>query len=379
MENNTVDIRILRLVAALDAAVAAGDVRRADTLTDLLFRLQGGRDEDAVMPDYLPMDIRTDAHNGVTLTPQPDPTQKGHPMKKRSIRRLTVAAAVVVLVAALSVTALATRFFGLRDLVLSGDATPAVSTSPAATASDADAVEYAVQTPAPPKQDLIAMQGYPGSAEYKAASAWNTFCAGYDTDHAILNQVGNSSNEYTERYPMYLVYSKDMADALEAIVTQYGLKLHTSITIAESADGLYDLAGTGPFLDGATGGVNRMLGGYVYNDGTFHYDGMAVLFDGSVIDYQLGNYVKGTFSDTYLNVGDASAYSEWTYKTASGVAVSLALGGGKALVIADLPDSFVTVNVLAGTTEDTFADGGTIDQKTLESFADTIDFSQITR
>lgn len=69
-----------------------------------------------------------------------------------------------------------------------------------------------------------------------------------------------------------------------------------------------------------------------------------------------------------LNVGDVSAYAEWQYRTACGVAVSLALGPDKALVLAGLEDSFVTLNVLAGTDQGLTADA-------LEAFADGFDFS----
>jgi len=68
---------------------------------------------------------------------------------------------------------------------------------------------------------------------------------------------------------------------------------------------------------------------------------------------------KPCFSDTYLNIGDASSYAEWEYKTGSGQKVSLALGDTKALVIADLKNSYVVINVLSGNsmiTVDVFAD-----------------------
>jgi hypothetical protein len=232
---------------------------------------------------------------------------------------------------------------------------------------------------AQPPQELIAMQGYPDSNEYKATAEWNAFVAGYDTDHSILNKVGNSPNEYTEKYPMYLVYSKDMADKLEEITAKYGLKLHTSNTIVQTPEELIAAAGVGNFLESKEGaGVNRMLGGYVYNDGTFHYDGEAVLDTGTTMDYQFGNYVKGTFSDTYLNIGDASSYQEWQYETKSGVTVALALSESKALIIVDLPDSFVAVNVLGGTTKGTFFGSDGVTKEDLEKFTDTFDFSQLT-
>jgi len=145
-----------------------------------------------------------------------------------------------------------------------------------------------------------------------------------------------------------------------------GLKLHESRTFVSSGEELIKEAGT----DGFIRNNNKVLGGYVYNDSTFHFDGEAVLKDGTQMGYQFGNYVKGTFSDTYLNIGDANSYREWEYTTKSGVKVSLALSENKALVIADLPDSYVTINLLSGTQKG-------ITDKMLEEFADLFDFSKI--
>jgi hypothetical protein len=80
-----------------------------------------------------------------------------------------------------------------------------------------------------------------------------------------------------------------------------------------------------------------------------------------------------------LSVGDVRDYREWVYETASGVPVTLALGSSKALVVADLPDSFVTINVLAGeeTPPQTFSSGALL-ERDLELFADSFDFSILT-
>ncbi len=95
-----------------------------------------------------------------------------------------------------------------------------------------------------------------------------------------------------------------------------------------------------------------------------------------MIAYQFGNYVKGTFSGVYLNVGDADSYREWQYTTSSGVIVSLALGETKALVIADLENSFVAVNVLTGSAGSDFG-SSSVTEDDLEAFADLFDFSVI--
>ncbi|MGE4485691.1 MAG: hypothetical protein AB7C97_11340 [Oscillospiraceae bacterium] len=359
MDNKT-DFNISRLMEELDGAVLSGDIEKADEITDVLFRLRQGSEADAVIPAQFPINIAVNNNSNAG----------GNKVKSKNIRRIVSIAAAAALIAAFSITALATHLFGLRDMVIKSNDTPAVS-EPSAVTSDSDTETTAQGS------DLIVLQGYPDSNEYKASEEWNVFCTGYDTDHAILNKVGNSSNEYTEKYPLYLVYSQEMVDKLEEITVKYGLKLHESIVIAETPDQLIAEAGVGDFIISGQGGINIAYGGYVYNDGTFHYDGEAIIDSGKVIDYQFGNYVKGTFSDTYLNVGDASSYEEWTYKTSGGVSVSLALGESKALVIVDLNNSFVTVNVLAGTAEDEVFGSDSITKEDLQAFADLFDLSQI--
>lgn len=350
---NTSDPNISNLIQELDEAVLRGDPEKADALTSLLYRLQDGTEAEAVMPAGFVQGITSNTKGDQKLMP-------------RRMKKLLYIAAAAVLVTALSVTALATDIFGLRSLVIGSS----VSTPPDSTATGD------ITLSAPP-QDLIVLQGYPDSPEYKASQEWHEFLAGYDTDQAILNEVGNTLTEFYDKYPMYLVYSQDMADKLEEITVRYSLTLHRSLTIVENAEELYGVAGTGRFLVPSDLGGNAVLGGYVYDDGTFHYDGQAMLTGGTMIDYQLGNYIKGTFSDTYLNVGDAGSYREWAFTTASGLTVSLALGEGKALVIAELEDSFVTVNVLAGTSQDSQFASGIITEDDLEAFANLFDFRQI--
>jgi hypothetical protein len=366
--DNKADNTISRLIDELDSAVLRGDAEKADQITQILFYLQGGSEEDAVMPPLFPTGMKARGTE-----------KQGGPMKKKSIKRFIGIAAAAALVTTLGITALATQFFGLTDMVIRNNQAEHSAEASAAVTGDWAATPPGSSPPsAEPSMDLIPLQGYPDSSEFKASTEWNIFLQNYDTDHAILDQVGNSPNEYTEKYPTYYVYSKEMADKLEEITAKYGLRLHTELTVYDSPDQFIERTGIGDFLQSEdAAGVNRVYGGYSYEDGAFHYDGQAVLYSGAVIDYQLGNYVKGTFSEVYLNIGDANAYREWQYTTKSGVTVSLALSETKALVIADLDSSFITVNVLAGTGDSIFG-SSSITEADLQTFADLFDFSQIT-
>lgn len=340
---------VSQLKKELEKAVLRGQIEKAEELSDKLFHLQGGTDTDTVIPDGFAEKIKERY------------LQKSGGQKTMNAKKIISIVAIAAVTATLGITALATRWYGLRDMVFKDNKNNVVTKDNAIPASSSDVDTES--TPDGIEEALIALQGYPDSNEYKANAEWNLFCAGYDTDHKYLNEIGNGSNEYTEKYPMYLVYTKDMADKLEEIVKKYKLTLHTSMEFVYSAEELATHANTGDFI----GQANTVLGGYVYNDGTFQYDGEAVLKNSKQISYQFGNYIKGTFSATYLNIGNADAYTEWAYKTKSGVQVSLALSENKALVIADLENSYAIINVLSDN----------VKPEELQEFADTFDYTKL--
>lgn len=360
--NKMTGYNIAQLIEELDTAVMCGDIETADEIADILFRLQGGAEADAVMPVQFP----------ASITAQNKNHKASSTIKPKGFKRIIGIAAAAALIMTLGITALATQFFGLRDMVIQNEKAGSVTGTQAETTVPDNGQSSPEQS-----YELIPLQGYPDSSEYKASAEWELFRQSYDTDGSIIRQVGNNPNEYTERYPMYLVYSKEMAEKLEEIIAKYALTLHSTLTIAEKTEELFTLAGVGDFLEGnPDGGVNRVYSGYAYDDGSFAYDGQAVLVTGAVIEYQLVRYVKGIFSDVCLNIGDADDYREWQYTTKNGVQVSLALSETKALLITDLDHSFIVVNVLAGTGDSGF-DSSSITEADLQSFADMFDFTQI--
>jgi len=278
----------------------------------------------------------------------------------RGINKRTVAlAAGICLLLACSVTAFAANLFGLKDLILheKNGVAPAVTTgSPA-------------PDPTAQPTTLISLQGFSDSDEYKAAMEWASFLATYDPDGSLLAKVGNGPTGLPDKYSQYLVYTQDMADKLDEITAKYDLKLHASLTVFDTKAEFYAQAGLGDFL----GPRNTMCSPYMYDDGTFHIDGTSAFPDGRSFDYQIMDCKKGSFTDTLLNIGNADDYTEWTYQTDSGVTVCLAASPDKCLIFADLKNSFVTVNVLAGTAEGS----GSVTPESLQELADSFDFSML--
>lgn len=268
--------------------------------------------------------------------------------RKRVSTRVLAVAAVVAVLCALMGAAVAVNFLGLGDLLLPK---PLVTPEGGTSAVPADS------------PDFISLSGYMDSPESQALGEWQAFLDGYDENHRILEAADNTVDPALDRYSCYYVYSREMGEKLDEICEKYGLKLHTDrIDLYAHPEALASCEGYA--ADNVTAWPM-----YMYEDGTFAFDGQAVI-GSSILDIQFRRSVRGTFNEVILNVMDVTEFRQWQYRTGSGVTVLLALGTGKGLVLADLPDCFVTLNVLMGT------DSG-VTQANLEALADSFDYTKL--
>lgn len=276
-------------------------------------------------------------------------------------KRVLALAAAMLLLAALSIAAAATGFFGLRDILLPERGSVNVTD------------ENGIVVPGEYEyKDFVSLSGWQDTPESRALAEWQSFLDSYDRDGAIISEIGNSPTGFEERYGLYLVYTREMADKLEEILTKYGLRLHTRLE--EVLPGTWETA-VGDFCR-----ENVMAySGYIYENGTFRFDGDAALDGYGSIEYQFSRSVRGTFDDVALNIGDASDFQEWGYRTADGTPVTLGLGAkNRSLILADLGDSFVLVNVLTGQEGDDTFSSGPIGREELEALADSFLYSALT-
>lgn len=299
--------------------------------------------------------------------------------KRKHLRKIVIAAASVSIIAIASTSVYAANMFGLKDMIIGNNSSLKpedngnINDADPENTPDSSPDTSTTEAPQTAKEDYISLQGFSDSNESKASAEWLSFTQSYDQDGALLNEVGNGPTGLDSKYDLYLVYTQEMADRLEEILQKYDLRLHTSLSVLTDSEELIQKAGTGNFL----GTANTAYSSYIYEDGTFHFDGEAALDNGLVISYQFENYKKGTFSDVFLNIGNIADYQEWNYKTASQQTVSLAISPGKSLIIADLGDSFITVNVLAGTERGFLDDDSKITASDLEALADSFDFTLV--
>lgn len=283
----------------------------------------------------------------------------------KSLKWLVTLAAAVGLLAALSALALAANVFGLRDVLLPEKGSVNVTD------------ENGVVVPGEYEfKDFVSLSGWGETPESRALAEWRAFLDGYDQDGAIIGEIGNEPTGFEERYGNYLVYTQEMADKLEEIIAKHHLKLHSWMEVV--------LSETWPAAVGNFYKENvTPYSGYIYENGTFRFDGDAELGAGELkgygtIEYQFSRSVKGTFDDVALNIGDLSDFEEWGYRTADGTPVTLGLGArNRSLILADLGDSFVLVNVLTGREGDDTFSSGAIGREELEELADSFVYSAL--
>ena len=214
-------------------------------------------------------------------------------------------------------------------------------------------------------------RAYFESPEYAAAAAWESFRTGFDSDGSVFNAFLTGGVELDKKYELYPVYSQEMADELERICSQYGLALHEEIGYFYSADELYAGANTGSFILQSGDCV-----GYIYNDGSFHFDGSAYLSGSVSAEYRFDRHKRGILSEETLPLGGGEGWQSWSLETADGQLLHLALGNEHCVIHAALPDSFVSITVLAGAADSDNPRGFTA--AALEELATCFDWNAIT-
>ena len=209
--------------------------------------------------------------------------------------------------------------------------------------------------------DMISLQGYAGSPEYLAAKEWNEYLLSYDEDKSIIGEISNNPTNLDSKYTEYQVYTQEMCDKLEEISKKYDLKLHSVLNTVDQAELDYRVGG-----EFTSDNLSRGWA-YIYEDGTFQFDGDVYLNNTQVL-FQLRRSVKGTLDEVVLTIGNIQHYQESQYQTASGEPVMLAVGPTKGLIIADFEKCFITVNVLGSY-------GIDITEEHLKYIADSINYS----
>lgn len=262
--------------------------------------------------------------------------------QQRKVRKRKSAWAILGAVAAsicmlllLPFGVMANNWFGLKDLLLSGHNLEPVS---------------------------ITLADYRESPEAKALAEWEEFLEDYDKDGKILSEVGDGifAVEGREDWSLYGIYSMEMGEKLDEIVSKHGLRLHTEKCSISPVE-----------LEAQLGGnlMEEIRQGdcYLYEDGSFCFESGAELDGQESIEFQFICVAKGVFDEAMRSIGQADYDREWQHASACGKPVLLAMGKSAALVLTELGDCFAALTTSFGS-----EDGMT--KEKLQELANKVDF-----
>ena len=230
-----------------------------------------------------------------------------------------------------------------------------------------------------PQEHGASLEFLTDSPEYQACAEWWDFDEGYDTDFAILEQVGNELVEAGYEYEAYNCYSPEMEKKIDDICEKYSLSKLSGFQIVDGYNELCSKAGVGDFCERASENVKQtVLSSYLY-DGAFLMEGNATLAGSSIheVSYQFARVVKGYFTSAYLDFGNLTEYSVREFTTKRGEKVLFANiideeRGTNTYIIVDREKSFIVINVRGDMSDIT-----DVNDERLELLADAFDFSAI--
>lgn len=231
-------------------------------------------------------------------------------------------------------------------------------------------------------KDLISMQGFMDSDNFRAAKEWNEYLESYDPDGSLIKNAKTDVYQEPMEYMAYTCYTQEMQDKLDEICARYGLEVLGPVYMEEYAIDVVKAVGIESIF-AETANVPTVIDeGYYYRDGTFHLSGTTTLnYEASPwiypVRYQYRCVMKSAFDTVFLSVDDIDGFEEWNYTLQDGTKVLLALSPEKALIIADKEQYFVTVNILETRVGDVLYGEQQMGREGLEAFAETFTFDYV--
>lgn len=285
-------------------------------------------------------------------------TRDGVPVKQKhlSLSKAFLIAAVIVLTLLL-VGCTVIYVFGLRDMIITQE-----ELSPPTASGEAS---HPVQI-----RNVISLQGYVGTPGYLANQEWNDFQESYQ---APENEPEIPMDQRLD-YLSYGCFFQAEIDKVDEICKKYGLNPLGIAWIEEDMETTFDALGIDGLLLPDAPASAHYAQGYYYGDGTFDISFDLTLIGSDApwkdpLDVRMRYVKKTSFDGVALSIGPLERYTEWTYTTAQGVTVQMALSEENALMIVDRSDAFLTVWL------GDISDGAsTLTQEGMEAIAEVLDF-----
>jgi len=236
-------------------------------------------------------------------------------------------------------------------------------------------------------QQVLTLAGLSNTPAAKAAREWYDFTEAYDPDGSIKREAWGNESEFPEEYYGYGLYSQEMQDRLDEILTKYDLKLRGKKIEFQSEKMMFKALGMEDVrTPGSNAEIDVRLASY-YENGNFNLHFLYNLPG----DEEGGIHSQGWLyyrnKDCFIPdtaVLTEAEWEEWNYTTASGdqVLIVRSKDAASAWFFCDLPN--YTASLRLSTIQEMYeekVDGVPVAKfrqltpKQLERVADSIDFS----
>lgn len=171
-------------------------------------------------------------------------------------------------------------------------------------------------------QQVLTLAGLSGTPASQAAQEWFEFKESYDPDRAIQKAMWGNEPEFPEEYYSYGLYSQEMKDKLDEILTKYDLKLQGKRIEFQTSNLMFQALGVESVLNPDSKAEMEVIYSNYYESSSLDvYFEMRLPSEDSADAERTFCYLlyrpKDCFIDDTVNL-PAVQWEEWNYVTASG-------------------------------------------------------------
>ena len=236
-------------------------------------------------------------------------------------------------------------------------------------------------------EEVLTLAGIEGSRNYQAAREWFAFRQEYDPDHAIAAQAIRDGTvpELPEAYSSYNIYTQEMKDKLDEIVSKYGLKLIGKTVPFRTEELVIKALGLENILVPGSNAVMELDYAGYQECGNLNMDfGVTLPDDGMETQCHIFYMHKDAFTEDVISLGETETWEEWNYTTASGeeVLIFRSPEDWRGYIFCDMPNYTVTLRYTfiheqyGNDAEGNWhVDREIMTDRQIEQLADIIDFS----
>ena len=237
-------------------------------------------------------------------------------------------------------------------------------------------------------QQVLTLAGLDGTPASQAAREWYAFCESYDPDGTIQKAAWGKELELPEEYYGYGLYSQEMKEKLDAILTKYNLKLRGKQVEFKTSKLLFRALGMENVLNpGSETKMNVGRASYYENGNLDLSFDITLSSKDSAAPEKVSGYLHYRSKDCFIPdtaVLTEAQWEEWNYTTASGddVLIIRSEGASSAWIFCDMPNHTASLRLDAIRKMYEEMENGVpvakfdiMTKEQLERVADAIDFS----